>query len=358
MNDDFDYQKEQFDDFINNGKLAKELITISYGHSKFNCGPSVNSLNNLIPLDDIDNLESISKTWTDYKKILIMSFEDQTIKNMDTVEKSFTNRYKNLYRIIILRDVLNCFSSRFQALCNRTNTYSKNEIVKKFKKIVEHGTFFRTDEQTLKLWNEHYSYYDNPFYIIFNYNLFICEDNYKKFICDKLAITLNRDFYKEKSTFGHGSSFNPTSETSSVKQEITQITTNGNEEVRKLFLRFLEGSICKKNTDTNIVTIINSEYFKMLKFILNNPEMTRKLERFKIFITNQSIYSSSVFDRFGNNTRFTIQVCNNSPEFITINELNFLYYEKYLKYKQKYQNLKNIFRVCFIKITSFLTELF
>ena len=42
MNDDI-YLQEQYDNFINNGIINKNLITISYGHSAFNCGNPKNT---------------------------------------------------------------------------------------------------------------------------------------------------------------------------------------------------------------------------------------------------------------------------------------------------------------------------
>jgi len=143
-------------------------------------------MDNYISLSDVNNLTEVSKLWLDRSKILIMSFEDQSIDKMNMIAETLKNRCNKLYKIIILRDILNCFSSRFQALCDRENTY--DDIDNKFYKIVNCGVFFKTDYKTIKLWLEHHSFINNSDYIIFNYNMFLCKDINKIAIFDQLDI--------------------------------------------------------------------------------------------------------------------------------------------------------------------------
>ena len=258
-----------------------------------------------------------------------MSFEDQVISNMDNIALSLISRCDKIYKIIILRDVLNCFSSRFQAICDRDNKYLNKPIDKRFEKLVNLGGFFITNFSTLDLWKNHYDNSKSPNYITFNYNLFLCDDEYKKNIFMELEIPYNELLFKEKSTFGHGSSYNPTN----------NIDKSVNENIQDLFLRFYKGKYCNVKTEDGEYIKINKDYTCLLKFLINNKEYIDILKNdFKI-----NIKKINIQDSVNNNlyVKYQISICNFEPITIDFSELNNLEYKnKYLKYKNKYIQLK------------------
>lgn len=124
-------------------------------------------------------------------KILIFTMENKKINKIDWINKLFINS-KNKYNIIVIRDILNLFSSRLQSE----------------KKLEKKENCYETDKITIYWWLNNYSYIKNKKYITFNYNKFLCYAVTRK----ALAKKLNIDYDKAKITlnlFGltSGSSF-------------------------------------------------------------------------------------------------------------------------------------------------------
>lgn len=129
---------------------------------------------------------------------------------MNEIADSLKEYSYNIFKIIAIRDILNCFSSRLKAQCDRNTKYIDGKILPTFKKNVERGGYFKTDFETVKIWKEHLykCYYNtNDEYIVFNYNNFLCSDDNKRKIFDKLDIQYNSQLFQYTSTFGQGSSF-------------------------------------------------------------------------------------------------------------------------------------------------------
>jgi hypothetical protein len=326
MNDDIFLQEEQYNNFINNGIINKNLITISYGHSAFNCGNSKNT-SSLIPIIDVDNLEFVSKSWTNKTKILIMSFEDQPIDKMELIAANLYNRCNKMYKIIILRDILNCFASRFQAICDRNNKYWSQNIDPVFVNLVKDGGFFKTNIDTLQLWKSHYYLSKEEQYVVFNYNLFLCQDDYKKLVFNNLDLPFNELLYKSKSSFGHGSSYTHSDET---------------KEILDLFSRFYNGYVCNSRINNILIKKLNINYMQLLNYILNDQELLNIIKTDFLIDIQKKNNSTNKLDRFNKNNEYIITICNeNNPILISIPELGYMYYNKYLKYKKKYLELKN-----------------
>lgn len=311
MANDSENQEEQYYDFTNEKKFKKALVNISYGHSTFKCEQGQNTTKLMTP-NTINNLKNESKNWTiKSKKILIMSFEDQYIFRMDMVENSLKSHCTNIKKIIIIRDILNCFSSRIKALCERNKNYQNIDPL--FEKIVKKGTYFKTDYTTLDIWKEHLykSYYNNSEYIVFNYNIFLCDEDKKKELITKLDIKYNPELFKYTSTFGHGSSY-----------DSVQTATNS---IIKYYSRFNE-PICDNNLkeffkniflDKQIINYLN-EYFKM-----------------KILQIDDNNYMLDICDETHNKTLIDMKNILNGGK------IEQYYKNKYEKYKIKYNNLKN-----------------
>lgn len=266
--DGLDHVEEQFDQFITKGIVSKDLITINYGKSLLKCGKKSNILDCMIPESDIDKLETISTTWTDRTKILIISLEDQEIDRMDQLESAFSDRCHKLYKIIILRDILNCISSRFAFLCKELDYKNKGIApTPKYEKLVAKGGFFKTDGDTLNLWGRHVSYVDNPEYIIFNYNQFLCSEEFKRELCSRLDIELNPDFYKEIPTFGHGSSY---------AQGFSGIVQDETIDLKAMFTRF-NNTKCKQTISGEKVITVDHNFIQLLRNILSDTRMLELL---------------------------------------------------------------------------------
>ena len=334
-----DNYKDQFIQFKKNGYIKKSLIEISYNNSSFFCGADITNKNKLIKIEDINDLYNKSSLWINNKtsiqtnnKVLIMSFEDQHISVMDEISEVLINKCNNLYKIIIIRDILNCFASRFAALCDRDNKYKYDLSEDKkipdinYSNLVKLGGFFKTDMDTYNLWLEHNSYFNNTNYITFNYNKFLClSNNYKIDLFNKLDISYNPVLFTEKSTYGQGSSFSLTKE----KQD-------------DYFWRF-SSYICSQITNTTIIKKINIDFMTMLKKLLNDPIIKIILEKeFNIHIIKMNNIITNKEERFKNPPTYTITICSEKrvvsfPEFL-------FYMNKYLKYKTKYLEYKNLIK--------------
>jgi len=327
-NKDINYTEQQFHQFRESGYIKRSLIDINYNHSSFKCGDGKTNANKLIIKDDIDNLYDRSSKWTD--KILILSFEDQPISIMNQFGSILQARCNKLYKIIIIRDILNCFASRFAAICDRENKYKYNISPDKmavdldFSELVKKGGFFKTDALTYDIWKEHSIYSKSSEYITFNYNKFMClPDKYKIDIFYKLDIEYNELFFKEKSSYGHGSSYNPSNDMKDTKPK--------NDEY---FWRFIN-NICSQVTDKKPIGKYDINFIIILNRILNDKEILEILrEDFIIDITKEPTLSTyDKYTRFKQEPTYIITNCFEQKR-IKFNEI--LYYIKYLKYKTKY----------------------
>lgn len=128
--------------------------------------------------------------------ILIFSMENKKVEMFDTVEKLFANTDK-FYKCIVIRDILNLFSSRLESE----------------KLLKGGGELYLTDKITIDYWLDNYNNIHKKKYIVFNYNKFVCHKKFRKSLAKKLDI----EYEKTKITFNkygltYGSSFkrNPT----------------------------------------------------------------------------------------------------------------------------------------------------
>lgn len=296
--------ENQFNVFERVGMFRKSLATISYTDSgKFKCGSE--STNKLIEDENINNLKEITKEWKDRKKILIFSLEDQQIKSMDRIANIFKNRANNIYKIIAIRDVINCFSSRIKAHCDRKKLYanlnSDTIDYKVSQTIREKGGLFVTNMDTLGIWLNYFEARNNQEYIIFNYNKIIKDDKEKIKLCKKLNIVYNPKFFEEKSTFGKGSSFAP------ATSEIDKSSTLSQDDKKSLSKRFSGIEYCEEEHKVVIDTIIR--YNELVRDVC---------DYFSLELTDKD-----------------------KEDILKIVEQKGGYYKKYLKYKNKYLQLKN-----------------
>ena len=111
----------------------------------------VNNSNSLI--DDILLSEKLVPCITRNPECVIVTFFDMSIKHFEFLCKQINKLFKNkinVFQIVIIRDLLNCMSSRLKS----------NMLV---------------NEKTINLWNEHLM----SSYKKFNYNLYILDENYR-----------------------------------------------------------------------------------------------------------------------------------------------------------------------------------
>lgn len=109
-------------------------------------------------------------------KTLIFSMENKKTERMDKVSEIF-KRAKKKYLIIIIRDILNLFSSRIQS-----------EKLLKNKKT--EGWQYETDIETIEWWMENYKGRRGK--IIFNYNKFLCYKITRETLAKKLDINIRK----------------------------------------------------------------------------------------------------------------------------------------------------------------------
>jgi hypothetical protein len=130
--------------------------------------------------------------------ILIMSIENNLVDILDLFEKRFKNA-KKIYKIIILRDVLNLIASRLEA---------ERKVIKDIQKNNPNFKWhtYETDVFTFLYYLNNLDYSFDKKYIQFNYNHFVLDKEYQKVLAKKLGI----DFEKTKvlqTKFLMGSSF-------------------------------------------------------------------------------------------------------------------------------------------------------
>jgi hypothetical protein len=143
-------------------------------------------------------MEDLLKGKTKHIHVLIMSIENNLVDILDFYEKRFKNA-KKVYKIIILRDVLNLFASRLEA---------ERKVVKDIQKNNPNFKWhtYDTDVLTFMYYLNNIEHSFDKKYIAFNYNHFVLDVEYHK----KLAKRLDIDYYKTKvlqTKFLMGSSF-------------------------------------------------------------------------------------------------------------------------------------------------------
>jgi len=107
---------------------------------------------------------------------LILSVENQNLEMLYEIEKKFPLANK-VYKIIIIRDLLNLLSSRIES--------------EKVLEIKPNNNYYQTDKITIDYWlNNIKSINDNNF-IVFNYNKFICLPEFKNNLAKQLNIKNN-----------------------------------------------------------------------------------------------------------------------------------------------------------------------
>lgn len=131
-------------------------------------------------------------------KVLIMSIENNFADILDFFQQRFKNA-KKIYKVIILRDILNLLASRFGA---------EQKIIKE---IMEERPDFKwhkyeTDSITFGYWTNNYIKSLSKDYIIFNYNKFLLDKDYQKVLAHQLNIPYDKTEIVQ-SKFLKGSSF-------------------------------------------------------------------------------------------------------------------------------------------------------
>jgi hypothetical protein len=126
-------------------------------------------------------------------KILIITMENKKIEKINMLSKLFI-KCNNIYKCIVIRDILNLFSSRIE---------SEKKLIK--------NDYYETDKITVEYWLDNYINIKNKNFIVFNYNKFLCYTVTRK----ALAKKLNIDYNKSKITLNRfgltsGSSFKNT----------------------------------------------------------------------------------------------------------------------------------------------------
>lgn len=131
-------------------------------------------------------------------KVLILSIENNFADILDFFQDKFHNA-KKIYKIIILRDILNLMASRFEA-----EKKVVVELMEKDKDFKWHK--YETDSITFAFWTNNYlkSFHRN--YITYNYNKFVLDQDFQKELAKKLDIDYNKTEIV-KSKFLKGSSF-------------------------------------------------------------------------------------------------------------------------------------------------------
>lgn len=143
-------------------------------------------------------MEDLLKGKTKHIHVLIMSIENNLVDILDFYEKRFKNA-KKVYKIIILRDVLNLFASRLEA---------ERKVVKDIQKNNPNFKWhtYDTDVLTFMYYLNNIEHSFDKKYIAFHYNHFVLDAEYQ----NKLAKRLDIDYAKTKvlqTKFLMGSSF-------------------------------------------------------------------------------------------------------------------------------------------------------
>ncbi len=192
------YPKSHFNLYDKNKIDIVKLITTSAATSDgFDESKNMNE-KNIEKLVTQKEMLSLLKGETKSIKVLIMSIENNFVDILDFFQKRFRNA-KKVFKVIILRDILNLLASRFEA--------ERKIIVELMDKDPDFKWHkYETDSITYGFWVNNYLKGFHRDYIVYNYNKFVLDKNYQK----ELAKQLNIDYNKTEivqSKFLTGSSF-------------------------------------------------------------------------------------------------------------------------------------------------------
>ena len=180
-------------------------------------------------------------------KILIFSMENKKIEKLNIIKNLFI-KYKNMYKCVVIRDILNLFSSRIQS-----------------EKKIKNKKYYETDNITLDYWLDNYYNIKNKNYIFFNYNKFLCYGVSRKSLANKLNI----NYDKTKITlnlFGltSGSSFE------------NNITSNSDYFIR--WIKFKNHPLIKNLIqDNKIIKLLCKDFSMCINFNKNNMKICKKI---------------------------------------------------------------------------------
>lgn len=111
-------------------------------------------------------------------KTLVITMENKEAEEIDNLSELFTNA-KNLYKCIVIRDILNMVSSKIES-DNITATKAKS---KKTTQLMDKMTEY---------WLNNYYNSQKKEYITFNYNKFLCYNVSRKTLAKKLNINFDK----------------------------------------------------------------------------------------------------------------------------------------------------------------------
>jgi hypothetical protein len=172
-------------------------------------------------------------TWSEDKKCIIQSYEDQPLSIINEVEKQYNGVVKNKINIIIVRDIYNLIASRLE-LCRAGSSFTE------------------VTNDVCELWLEYVNEYLNPSNntVCINYNKWNENEEYRNMIADKLGIK-NPDI-SAKMSFGNMAKLGGTSFSNSQNESCTYNT------------RWL-----KYKDDPEFNNIIGKKYVGICKHVFN-----------------------------------------------------------------------------------------
>ncbi len=183
-------------------ELDLKLLTISCIASSNNPSDQGSKFDENIRKNLVSYQETVDLLLGKKKKInkLILSIENNFTDMLDFYQQRF-KRARKVYKIIIIRDILNLLASRFEA---------ERELVKEIKKNRPEFAWhtYETDIVTVGYWvnNVLEPYIKKNQYIIFNYNKFILHETFRKNLALQLNIVYERTKIKNTG-FLKGTSF-------------------------------------------------------------------------------------------------------------------------------------------------------
>lgn len=206
-------------------------------------------------------------------KRLVLSIENNYYDMLELYQERFKNA-KKVYKIIILRDILNVIASRFGA---------ERDLVKEIKKNKPEFAWhkYETDIFTVGYWtNNFYIPYPKKLeFIIFNYNKFVLDEKNRK----DLALKLNIDYQKttiKQTGFLKGTSFNNKNNTDIFKFFFRWLKYKDEKLIRFLFEDKYIRDVLSKFFDYHIVddntVIINKHRFDLSKKIKEIEDQKKK----------------------------------------------------------------------------------
>ncbi len=184
--------------YISDQNIIKLMTNSAATSDGFDQSSKMGSQKNIEKLVTQKEMLELLKGNTKNIKVLIMSIENNFVDILDFFQQKFINA-KKVFKVIILRDILNLLASRFAA---------EQKIIKE---IMEERPDFKwhkyeTDSITFGYWINNYQKSLQKDYIVFNYNKFILDKDYQKELAQKLNIKYDKTEIV-KSKFLMGSSF-------------------------------------------------------------------------------------------------------------------------------------------------------